>query len=192
MSNSWWQWQEHEIEGLKDENLMLWQKVESLESENEILNRKVDWLYKKFKAAPPSSPPPPAPAPAPPPPPPPALALHGGYVQPRPLVQPQPPLPDPPLRMVHADPPTQAHEQALHVCVAKGWHTDRFNEWMVSSQENKGDEFQPRDPNSAISRYVQRLGTFSLPVAGKYEDSMDNLGEGNPKQGESRCNIHMC
>ena len=180
-SDSCWTSQEHEIQNLKDKYLALRKKVRRLKSDIETLNTKVDWLFMKLKEK--DAPPPPPPVP-----PPPstsrrwtrrrkqahtgygtALALHGGYVHPRPVVQPQPPLPDPPLRMVHAEPPTQAHEQSLHLCVAKGWHTDRFNDWLVRSQENRGDEFQPGDPNSAIGRYVQRLGTCSLPVAVKWE-----------------------
>ena len=37
---------EHQIENFKDQNSALLQKVECLESENETLNRKVDWLHR--------------------------------------------------------------------------------------------------------------------------------------------------
>ena len=99
------------------------------------------------------------------------LALHGGYVhpEPQPLLQPQPPLCDALLHMAPPDPPTREHTQSLHTCVANGWHTGHFNEWLLSSQKNSGDDFQPQDPNCAISRYVQRLQTFTLPVAGMPE-----------------------
>ena len=36
------------IEKFKDKNQALLQQVECLESENETLNRKVDWLYMKY------------------------------------------------------------------------------------------------------------------------------------------------
>ena len=105
------------------------------------------------------------------PPPPEALALHGGYIHPTPLVLPQPPPPDTdtPLRLVHAKPPSEFKQQCVQKCVAQGWHTEHFNEWLVNSQKNDGEEFLPCDSTSAITHYIQRLQTFTLSVATKYE-----------------------
>ena len=97
------------------------------------------------------------------------LSLHGGFYYPTPLVLPQPPPLDTPLRLVHVPPPFESHQQCLQMCVAQGWHTEHFNEWLVNSQKNDGEKFLPRDSTGAISLYIQRLQTFTLSVATKYE-----------------------
>ena len=97
------------------------------------------------------------------------LSLHGGFYQPPPLVLPQPPPKETPRRLVHAPPPHESNQQNMQWCVAQGWHTEHFNEWLVNSQKNDGEEFLPCDSTSAITHYIQRLQTFTLSVATKYE-----------------------
>ena len=168
-------WLYKTVNKMDSQNKDLLQKVECLESEIDTLKTSVQWLYmmvdkmdSRLSSSVTSS----------------AssctghssahassgitLALHGGYVHPEPppLLQPQSPLCDALLHMVPPDPPTPEHRQSLHTCLANGWRTDHFNEWLLSSQKNSGDDFQPQDANFAITRYVQRLQTFTLPVAG--------------------------
>ena len=105
------------------------------------------------------------------------LSLHGGFYHPTPLVLPQPPPLDTPRRLVHAPPPHESNQQNMQWCVAQGWHTEHFNEWLVNSQVNDGEEFFPCDSTSAITRYIQRLQTFTLPVALKCESEEQDEDE---------------
>merc|ERR1712196_583486 len=61
--------------------------------------------------------------------------------------------------------PSPNHEARLHECIAKGFHTSAFNNWMMNSQMNYGTVFQPQDKNNAIGLCVQRCQTFTMPVA---------------------------
>ena len=94
------------------------------------------------------------------------VELHGGYIEPKPLAI-ATPIHDPTSRMkamMYPKAPTPSHDQSRQMCVRKGWHTNNFNEWMLHSQMNVGTSFERKDLNSAISHYIQRLGTFTLPV----------------------------
>ena len=105
------------------------------------------------------------------------VALHGGYVNPKPhpVRMPMPvmlPKPwDPPL--MYPTPPTLGNLECMRICVERGWHTENFNKWTLESQLNSGEPFKPGDTNYAYSNYCKRLCTWSLNV-GLHQDSTCN------------------